>query len=162
MQGIGVNHWKVRHYETKYRNSLTCFVTIAKEVGWKGLLRGLPITMARDAPSFSLYMVLYEYLCRLSLRGEADRKDFNVLYAPFFGAFCGCLGWTVIYPLDTIKTDFQARPSYVSYRQVYFKHLELRGFRGFYDGLYACIVRSIFQTSAMFFTLELVRKVAQP
>ena len=137
-------------------NSVQCLYVIGREQGLKGLYRGLLSTLVRDGPGFAVQVGTYEYLVRLKgINGNEER----LLYSCLFGAICGCFGWTSIYPIDTIKTEFQAKEHYKSYLDVVkFLAQSEKGLIGsLFNGYKACMLRSMAQSSTIFFTLEAYR-----
>lgn len=88
------------------------------------LLRGLPQTILRESPYYTLYFPLY-HIC----------KENNV---PFAGGIAGTIPWIVTYPLDVIKTHSQDPKQKLSLQNFYL----IYGIKGFYNGLLPTILRA--------------------
>ena len=59
------------------------------------------------------------------------------------GGCSGSIMWTLIFPLDVIKTKVQAnRGSPIPVSSIVKSHLQAEGVRGFYKGLSAAVLRS--------------------
>ena len=94
-------------------------------VNWSMLWKGLPQTISREVPFFSIYFPLYRYC-----------KDIDL---PLAGGIAGTVPWAVVYPLDVIKTATQAPGKNLSsVKAIYAAY----GVRGFYHGLTATVLRA--------------------
>lgn len=103
-------------------NAKTSF-NVAKRIlfsdhGLTKFYRGLSITMLRQAPSLAVYFPAYHCLkewidtvgARNDERGIED-KNKSLWWSPALaGGLAGCLAWTVIYPIDVVKSRIQALP----------------------------------------------------
>jgi hypothetical protein len=69
-----------------------------KNTSFKQLYKGYFIETPKNVLGSTIYLGTY-----LTLRNATDNQT---LY-PWFGGLSGMLTWSVIYPLDTIKTDYQ-------------------------------------------------------
>jgi hypothetical protein len=81
--------------KTKHDTSVKQYI---KNTSFKQLYKGYFIETPKNVLGSTIYLGTY-----LTLRNTTDKTS---LY-PWFGGFSGMLTWTVIYPLDTIKTDYQ-------------------------------------------------------
>src|SRR5579862_9453729 len=96
---------------------------LINEHGAKILMKGLTQTFIREIPFNGIYFPLYHYL--------KDR-------VPMAGGLTGVITWTLVYPLDVIKTLHQVPNNTVSVTQLWSQ----RGIKGFYNGLSATLVRA--------------------
>lgn len=73
----------------------------------KGLYQGGWITMIRDAPSYGVYFWVYEGLKRILEVDSALGSSANAWKLLFAGGMAGAVSWTVIYPIDVVKSRLQ-------------------------------------------------------
>lgn len=69
------------------------------------------------------------------------------------GSLAGVLSWPVAYPFDTLKTRMQTVNG-VSYRDIFKKIKADSGYRGFFHGLGASMVRAPIVSAISLFTFE--------
>ena len=81
--------------KTKHDTSVKQYI---KTTSFKQLYKGYFIETPKNVLGSTIYLGTY-----LTLRNTTDKTS---LY-PWFGGLSGMLTWAVIYPLDTIKTDYQ-------------------------------------------------------
>ena len=114
--------------------SVTDLLRIRKQQGIKvpiDITRGQVITMIRDTISFSIYFGTYSTIkTHLKQKGYGDTLSIIVA-----GSACGCLSWTLTYPLDIAKSRFQ------SYRVNSVADAIKKG--KLWEGLFICNVRAI-------------------
>ena len=99
----------------KYFNGPTqCVRAIYASDGIRGCYRGLSIHIAREFPSGAAYFAVYELTRRrLNPRGSLEPKKER--FANFMGGgLAGVLAWTMIMPIDVVKSTFQANRKYTS------------------------------------------------
>jgi solute carrier family 25 carnitine/acylcarnitine transporter 20/29 len=95
--------------------------------------RGLHYTLWRESISCGLYFTSYEYFTQ------------NLGLSSFIaGGISGCSSWAVTYPIDTVKTRFQANPSFKG------KYYIQQG--NLWQGIGFCLVRA-FLVNGVSFTL---------
>ncbi|KAI4460550.1 mitochondrial basic amino acids transporter-related [Holotrichia oblita] len=79
---------------------------VAKEIykleGFKGVFRGLNITIAREIPAFVTYFATYECLTRTS-----DNSPVSTMTMLVAGGTAGVVSWLISYPVDIIKSRMQ-------------------------------------------------------
>jgi len=73
---------------------------IYKAGGFRGALRGMPITFTREIPAFGIYFASYEIMIR-----EFGESTITILTA---GGVAGIASWLFTYPQDVIKSRLQA------------------------------------------------------
>ncbi|KAJ7962995.1 Mitochondrial carrier protein [Quillaja saponaria] len=139
-------------------------VEVAKNIfrkeGFKGIYRGLNITMLRDAPSHGFYFWTYEYLreqlhpgCRKS--GQETLRTMLVA-----GGLAGVASWVCCYPLDVIKTRLQAQTpsSAVKYNGIIDclrKSIIQEGYSVLWRGLGTAVARAFVVNGAIFSAYEI-------
>ena len=114
------------------------------EHGPQKCFRGLSPCIARDVSGFVVYMLSYQYFCRLSNQRGPDHCSFPVQFMA--GGLAGVLSWMCNLPIDFIKSRLQAdslenprfRNSYHAFETV----MREEGIRAFYRGLPAVMARA--------------------
>ncbi len=103
-----------------------------KKCSFKKLYTGYFIETPKNIISSSIYMGTY-----MKLRSSSDKK---YLY-PLYGGLSGIFMWTIIFPLDTIKTEYQTEKNInliKNIKQRYYKH----GIKSFYKGITPIYIRT--------------------
>ncbi|XP_033327658.2 mitochondrial basic amino acids transporter [Megalopta genalis] len=116
--------------------------------GYRGVFKGLNITMLREAPSFGVYFLTYEAMTRSS--GNEPVSTPRMLLA---GGIAGTASWLLTYPLDVIKSRIQADDN--RYRGVvdcFKRSIKTEGYLCLYRGLSSTILRA-FPTNAVTFAV---------
>ncbi|OIT20472.1 PREDICTED: mitochondrial arginine transporter BAC2-like [Nicotiana attenuata] len=82
---------------------------IFRHEGWRGIYRGLTITVVRDAHSHGLYFWVYEYTKEQLHPGcrKNGQESFQTMLIA--GGLAGAVSWISCYPLDVVKTRLQAQ-----------------------------------------------------
>ncbi|XP_009758587.1 mitochondrial arginine transporter BAC2-like [Nicotiana sylvestris] len=82
---------------------------IFRQEGWRGVYRGLAITVLRDAHSHGLYFWAYEYTKEQLHPGcrKNGQESFQTMLIA--GGLAGAVSWISCYPLDVVKTRLQAQ-----------------------------------------------------
>lgn len=132
------------------------FRSMLHEHGWLGAhgpCRGLMTTMFRETPSFALYFAAYEAGVRRY--GKSDLVSF------VSGGCAGALAWTVIYPLDVIKTRWQvAAPGvYTSLMHCFRTSIAQEGWKVLFRGYGATMIRAWPQNGVIFCSYEYIKKL---
>ena len=83
--------------------------------------------------------------------------------APFWqllvaGGVSGCLSWILTYPIDSVKTRFQANDSYNSSIQCAIEFYKNEGFGGLWRGLNAALLRAFPNNAVCFATVAMVHR----
>ena len=79
----------------------------------------------------------------------------NKYLSPFYGATSGLLLWTVIFPIDTIKTEYQTSNKKIM--SIITERYKTSGFKSFYSGISSIYIRTIPSTAIGMFVYEMVR-----
>ncbi len=97
---------------------------LAKEImfsrhGLKGLYRGFVATILRQTPSLGLYFPVYHmlnesitdfYTCRSDDESTITNTESLWWSSAMAGGLAGCLSWTIVYPIDAVKSRIQSMP----------------------------------------------------
>lgn len=79
----------------------------------------------------------------------------NKYLSPFYGAFSGIILWSVIFPIDTIRTEYQTSNNKIIdiIKNRYYNY----GLKSFYRGISSIYIRTIPSTSLGMFVYEMIR-----
>eukprot|EP01063_Lacrimia_lanifica_P039965 TRINITY_DN891_c0_g1_i1.p1 TRINITY_DN891_c0_g1~~TRINITY_DN891_c0_g1_i1.p1 ORF type:complete len:301 (+),score=41.35 TRINITY_DN891_c0_g1_i1:58-960(+) len=112
--------------------------TIVRREGPLGLMKGFCPTFVREVFSFALYFGVYEYL-----RQECGCGPLNA------GGWAGVASWLFIYPMDTLKTQFQVtqQGSSTTFSSFLYSKLTRNGsvlslHRSLFRGVVPCVLRA--------------------
>lgn len=87
---------------------------------------------------------------------------FDSLYSFFLGSIAGCIGATVVYPIDLVKTRMQAqkhKAAYANSFDCFKKIIKNEGFKGLYSGLAAQLVGVAPEKAIKLTVNDLIRKI---
>lgn len=132
---------------------------IWKNVGLRGIYRGLGITVLRDAPAHGIYFWTYEYTRELLHPGcrKSCQESLNTMLAA--GGLAGVASWVFSYPLDVIKTRLQAQTPYsVKYKGILDclrKSIKEEGYVVLWRGLGTAVARAFVVNGAVFSAYEI-------
>ncbi|CDO92430.1 unnamed protein product [Kluyveromyces dobzhanskii CBS 2104] len=123
------------------------------------LMRGLTPTMLRESHGCGVYFLTYEALVGQQVQSGIERKDIPAWKLCLFGAASGTLLWTMVYPLDVVKsvmqTDNLKSPkngnNIVSVGR---SILAKQGFIGLFKGFAPTMLRAAPANAATFATFE--------
>ncbi|KAI1713292.1 mitochondrial carrier protein [Ditylenchus destructor] len=138
---------------TPHKTPYQCLRNIIQQHGWKPLTRGLLATQLRDSTGIGVYFAAYEFLAR-KMSPDGQMESLNSLQLLLAGGLAGTFSWLFNYPVDVIKTRFQADDSYKNYMEVINKMYAERGARTFFVGLGSTLIRAFPTNAATFFTVE--------
>lgn len=157
-------------------NIINVTKAIVKYDGWKGLYSGYQYHLLRDSLSSGFFYGIYETvklgLQSLTAKAEEDgyltkssREDFDIICVPLSGAMAGCISWITVFPIDTVKSQYQRdvvgniirAQSGLPRLVLVAKRLRVPT-RDMYKGLGPSITRSIIITSIFFSLFETLMK----
>lgn len=151
-------------------------IQVTKEIikieGFRGLFRGFSVTAMREIPAFGIYFYGY----KTSLQNLKNQPIFtpskpinsnisssnneSALPIMISGAFAGCCSWTIVYPVDVVKTHVQLSPASTANfkapnfvevaKQLYLKN----GLRIFTHGLTPTMMRAVPVNAITFYIYE--------
>jgi solute carrier family 25 carnitine/acylcarnitine transporter 20/29 len=133
---------KMQLPNSNYRSTWQCtrdLIANKKNGGLKYLLtRGTLLTCMRDVPAVSSYFTGFEYMCNSLTTSKDNLTVFDLLMA---GGVAGCASWLITYPIDVIKTRYQADSSYTSIRDCLRKTFKSEGHMSLWRGLSPTLLR---------------------
>lgn len=159
----------------RYTSSWHCIKEVIRQEGLRGLGRGLGATLCREIPGNMIFFSVYEGLRRVvpgshprgasatNLEGNGVRTWWKVVADASSAILCGGLSgiamWTIILPLDTVKTRRQAAlPNTtwdVSLHQIIRMLWSEGRFASLWSGLYPTVLRAFPANAAQWLTWEL-------
>uniref|UniRef100_A0A1A7Y5K3 Mitochondrial basic amino acids transporter n=1 Tax=Iconisemion striatum TaxID=60296 RepID=A0A1A7Y5K3_9TELE len=160
MQGTG----EKKSSRKLYKNSLDCLVRIYRREGVWGVNRGMVTTLIRETPGFGVYFLSYDVLTR-SLGCEYD-DPYMIPKLLFAGGMAGIASWISTYPVDVIKSRFQADGvggvhQYSSIADCVRQSVRREGYMVFTRGLTSTLLRAFPVNAATFATVTLVLMYAR-
>lgn len=135
-----------------YGSPIKCLRDIHAVEGFRGVFKGLGITVIREVPAFSSYFVTYELLTR-----NSDNAPVSTLRTLLAGGLAGTASWVLTYPIDVIKSRLQVdgmsgQSKYTGALDCLKKSISAEGYGFLSRGLTSTIVRA-FPTNAACFTV---------
>ena len=131
-------------------NSVTQYI---KQTTYKDLYKGYFIETPKNVLGSTIYLGTY-----FKLRTMTENSS---LY-PYFGGISGTLTWLVIFPIDTIKTEYQTTKN-IKLSNIIYSRLSnnkkgpLEGIKSFYKGLTPVLIRTFPSAFAGMYMYEKVR-----
>ncbi len=141
-----------------YAGALDCAWQLYSCGGMSKLYRGYSAALARDVPSQIIIFGLYGIL--RPLLPQDERHSINVWHGMLLGGVVGMVQWSLIIPLDNLKTVMQVAPLDAHGETGWFRtglriHA-LYGWRGFYAGLSPALMKAFVSSASLFAVTELV------
>ncbi|XP_058452042.1 mitochondrial basic amino acids transporter [Malaya genurostris] len=141
----------------KFKGPVDCLRGIHKTDGFRGLFRGLGITVVRDIPGFSSYFVSYE----LMVQTFDDPSPFVVLMA---GGLAGTISWLISFPIDVVKSRLQAdgmygEPKYRGIADCLRKSYATEGLAFLSRGLTSTLLRAFPMNAVCFLVVDFILKI---
>lgn len=134
---------------------------IVKKNGPFGLFQGIQSTIAREMPGYFVFFGAYEGSRSLMTPEGKTKNECGPLATLVSGALSGIALWTVIYPIDVVKSRVQASTNKMDI-SVWKSMIEItrnEGFTFLYSGLKPTLIRTIPASGAMFLCYEWTRKI---
>jgi len=131
---------------------------VAREHGLFGLMRGFHITVLRDAPAFAIYFPLYAIVI------HRFDPHHDTTWIPFMGGgLAGLLSWYCVYPIDVIKTQYQARQNHYRFGFLHGVRMQVKERRAisFFHGVGATMLRAFPQHALVFISFEWIKQRLQ-
>ncbi|KAG8388334.1 hypothetical protein BUALT_Bualt02G0114900 [Buddleja alternifolia] len=130
--------------------------SILRTEGWRGIYRGLSITVLRDAPAHGVYFWTYEYIreqLHPGCRKNGHEKFRTMLLA---GGLAGVASWICCYPLDVIKTRIQGQTDsrYCGIVDCFRRSVREEGYNVLWRGLGTAVARAFIVNGAIFTAYE--------
>lgn len=136
-------------------------INVAKNIlqteGWRGVYRGLTITVLRDAPAHGVYFWTYEYMRERLHPGcrKHGQETFQTMLLA--GGLAGVTSWISCYPLDVIKTRIQAESgrSHMGMVHCFQRIAKHEGYKVLWRGLGTAVTRAFIVNGTIFSAYEI-------
>ncbi|KAJ3083981.1 mitochondrial carrier [Rhizoclosmatium globosum] len=133
-----------------YAGPIDFFKRVYGKYGLAGIYKGQGITLVREFGGYGIYFLTYEALMKrqMKIQKTQNRGDVAGWMQCLFGACSGYTLWTVMYPIDAIKSKIQtdsfevADRKYKGVADCVKKVLAAEGVMGFYRGFVTCMLRA--------------------
>jgi solute carrier family 25 carnitine/acylcarnitine transporter 20/29 len=154
-------------YKPPYTTVGACVKATLRENGLRGPFQGLGATILRNTPANSVYLGSFEVMKRaacekLGVSSPADLPAWAVLGSAGLG---GIMYWTVIFPVDCVKSAMQtdtivrSQRKYRSMLQTAGELWREGGVKRFYRGFAPCLIRAAPANASMLFTVEVMHNL---
>jgi solute carrier family 25 carnitine/acylcarnitine transporter 20/29 len=130
--------------KTKHDTSVKQYI---KNTSFKQMYKGYFVETPKNVLGSTMFLGTY-----LTLRNTTDKQT---LY-PWFGGLSGMLTWSVIYPLDTIKTDYQTTKN-KSIHELIRERRATNSITSFYKGITPVLLRTFPSAFAGMYVYEKTR-----
>ena len=100
-------------FATKGQNAFVqtwnCMKHVHRTEGFRGFYKGFGATILRECPSIGGYFFSYRSMKEFfrKMEGRETHSTWSILVS---GGVAGAISWTVVYPMDVIKTNLQITP----------------------------------------------------
>ncbi|XP_073146930.1 mitochondrial arginine transporter BAC2-like [Henckelia pumila] len=126
--------------------------------GWRGIYRGLTITVLRDAPAHGVYFWTYEYMRERLHPGcrKNGQEPFGTMLLA--GGLAGVASWIGSYPLDVIKTRIQSQSLPLRYSGIihcFTSIVKEEGYNVLWRGLGTAVARAFIVNGTIFTAYEI-------
>lgn len=140
---------------------LQCLKNIYLTEGYRGIFRGLGITLAREIPAFGSYFITYEYLTR-----SKDNKPASTLTMLFAGGLAGVVSWAIVYPVDVLKSRIQidgmtSPAKYLNTMDCLRKSIKSEGYSFLFKGITPTLLRAFPVNAACFVVVTWTMRICQ-
>lgn len=119
--------------------------------------------MIRESIGSMLYFTGYEFLLRKFLKPGQRSQDAPLHGSLISGGFAGLCYWSVVYPIDYVKTIMQtdnlADRQYKGVMETISKRLAEGGVKTFYKGYLVCLLRAAPVNAGGFLAFEASMRV---
>jgi solute carrier family 25 carnitine/acylcarnitine transporter 20/29 len=127
-----------------YSGPVQCMASIYQQRGVRGLYKGVGIQAIREVPASITYLPTFVFYDEMLGKYTPLHAD-GIVAGSIAGGLAGVTMWSVIIPIDVIKTRLQSDCLGVQYKGIVdciIKTYQTGGIRTFYRGLFVCCVRA--------------------
>ena len=123
-----------------------------KKMEIKEMYKGVSVELPRTVISTMSYMGSY-YI----MRDKYNREN-NNYKTMMIGMTSSIICWMIMYPLDTIRNDYQTERK-ILLREIIWRRYREYGIKNFYKGISAVIIRTIPSSTLGMLSYEITRKI---
>ncbi|XP_076831875.1 solute carrier family 25 member 15a [Brachyhypopomus gauderio] len=135
---------------------------VLKTNGPLGFYQGLTSTMVREFPGYFCFFGGYEMSRSMFAKTmNRDKEDIGVGPLMFSGGFGGALLWSVVYPIDCVKSRIQVLSlagKQEGFIKTFLSIVRHEGVYALYSGLTPTLIRTFPANGALFLAYEVSRK----
>lgn len=143
----------------RYTGPVDAVMKIARTEGLKGLFAGLPSVWMRDIPFNFVFLGSYEAFCSAATwKFNKSREELGAAELFVCGGLAGVSGWSIVFPMDVVKSKMQTTSASSSAFQVIRHTLKTEGVRAFYQGWSAAVLRAFPANAALLMGVELSKR----
>lgn len=152
--------------ENAFVSTWKCMKEIYRTEGVRGFYKGFGATVLRECPSIGLYFFSYKTMKESfrKIEGTEVPSTKSILIS---GGVAGAVSWTVVYPMDVIKTNMQITPveeaknkdgkiTGVSMTKYLYRKY---GWRTFFRGIGTTVLRAFPVNASTFFVYERLKEI---
>ncbi|KAJ7502391.1 mitochondrial carrier domain-containing protein [Mycena galericulata] len=151
----------------EYKGPFDAIKKIYSAHGIPGVFKGQGVTLVREATGYGVYFLAYEKLVQREMAQKGIKRDeLSPLNAVLYGAAAGYALWSVIYPIDMIKSRMQTDGFTAATGQKYKSSIDCvrtvwrtEGIAAFTRGLTPTLIRSPFANGATFLGFEMASRL---
>jgi hypothetical protein len=135
-----------------------------RENGPTGLFRGLSATISRDVPftffffgGYEAWTLIFSSMPYFIVKNENTYNStikLNSVGIYLAGGFAGATAWSIIFPVDSVKSNLQTMDKSTSLTTVVKDMYISQGLKGFYRGWSSAIMRAFPANAALFLGYE--------
>jgi solute carrier family 25 carnitine/acylcarnitine transporter 20/29 len=114
--------------------------------GLGGIFKGFWLTTFRDVIGDGVYFAVYQAAPRWFYKDMENTENRSYFVIMMAGGLSGVVGWTAIYPIDTVKSRIQAdsvvNPKYKGAFDCFFQTIKQDGVGQLFKGYFTCVLRA--------------------
>lgn len=140
---------------------LQCLRNIYNNEGYRGIFRGLGITLVREIPAFGSYFITYEYLTRSN-----ENRPASTIKMLLAGGLAGVVSWAIVYPVDVLKSRVQIDGmkypgQYANSFDCLRKSIKSEGYAFLFRGITPTLLRAFPVNAACFVVVTWTMRISQ-
>lgn len=126
---------------------ITTNINIKSKYSFNNIYRGYFIEYLKNNIGSTIFIGSY-----YTLRNKYPKSN----YKPYYGTISGCIVWLIIYPIDTIKTDYQTNIN-STIMNVIKNRYKTYGILSFYRGITTMLIKTLPSATIGMYVYEIVK-----
>ncbi|KAI5700245.1 hypothetical protein M8J75_016529 [Diaphorina citri] len=146
---------------TKNVEDMSILANASAGYGLRGLFKGFGPTVAREMPGYFVFFGGYEATRTLLAPADKPKEECGALATMAAGGVGGIALWTVIFPVDVIKSRVQAssQQNTANFVTQMTDIVKKEGVLALYNGLQPTLIRTIPASAVLFLVYEYSKKI---